>query len=288
MAANEVDELVGNQRRDLTRVVEQLAHGNGGAGLAAHHLEPLDLLGSERILVEEQTVLLQLLSQMDRVDGIEMLVHIVAEIDAKAEAVAHIIEQLGHAQLIAQRIVISAFARAVRTLGGQSLLISVSAVAAVLHADDLNAILHESLHAVADLFQSAAVRMAVNARSLAHLAAQQVINRHVGHLALDVPQRLIHAGDRVVEHGAVAPVSADHAHLPDVLNAGNILAHQQGLHVVGHRVGHGDPALGIGCAADAVKTRLRSDNLDDDQRNSLRRGADRVNVFDCNSHLQAS
>ena len=62
--------------------------------MAAHHLEPLDLLGRERILVEEQTVLLQLLSQMDRVDGIEMLMHIVAEIDAKAEAVAPKVHQI--------------------------------------------------------------------------------------------------------------------------------------------------------------------------------------------------
>ena len=210
-----------------------------------------------------------------------------AELDVEAEAVAHVVKQLGDAQLIAQRIVVCAGAGAVGAHGLQRLLVGVSAVAAVLDADDLHAILHKGLHLVADLLQGAAVGVTVDARSLAHLAAQQVVNGHIRHLALDVPQRFVHAGDGVVEHGAVAPVGADHAHLPDVLDAGDVLAHQQRLHVVGDRVRDRHPALGVGCAADAVQTGLGGHDLDDDQRNAFGCGTDRIDVLNRNSHYKS-
>ena len=122
--------------------------------------------------------------------------------------------------------------------------------------------------------------MAVDAGRLADLAAEQVIHGHAGHLALDVPEGLVHAGDGVVEHGAVAPIGADHAHLPDVLDAGDVLADEQGLHVIRHRMGNGHPPLGVGGAADAVQAGLRGDHLDDNEGNPFRCGANRVNVLD--------
>ena len=238
------------------------------------------------ILVEEQPVGLQLAGQAHGLDGIQMLVHVVAKLDAKAEAVADIIKELGDGQLVLQGIVVGALAG---SFWGQvhvlHLAAGISAIAAPLHADHLHAVLHEGLHAVADLFQGLAVRMAVDANALAYLAAKQLIDGHVGHLALDVPKGLVHAGNGVVEDGAVAPIGANHGHLPDVLDAGGILAHEQGLHIGVHGMGHGQEPLGIGGAAEAVEPGLAGIHAHNHQRDALGGGANGAYVCDGECHV---
>jgi aspartate/methionine/tyrosine aminotransferase len=39
-----------------------------------------------------------------------------------------------------------------------------------------------------------------------YLAAEQLVHRQVGLPTLDIPQRLVNSADRIVEHGAIAPV----------------------------------------------------------------------------------
>ena len=53
------------------------------------------LLGRERVLEEEQAVLLELLAQLDRLVGRDALVDVVQQLDLVAELAAHVLEQLG-------------------------------------------------------------------------------------------------------------------------------------------------------------------------------------------------
>ena len=73
--------------------------------------------------------------------------------------------------------------------------------------------------------------MGIDRRRLAALAAQQLVDRHVGQLALDIPQGLVDAGDGVVEHRAVAPVALHHAHLEQLFDARDIFAEHERLEV---------------------------------------------------------
>lgn len=46
----------------------------------------------------------------------------------------------------------------------------------------------------------------VHGRRFPGFAAEELVQRHARHLALDIPQRLIHAAEGVVENWTVAPV----------------------------------------------------------------------------------
>ena len=70
------------------------------------------------------------------------------------------------------------------------------------------------------------------ARAGAALPAPQLVARHVRQLALDVPQRHVHAADGVVQHGPVAPVAADHHGLPQVLDVARVLADDERADVI--------------------------------------------------------
>ena len=117
-------------------------------------------------------------------------------------------------------------------------------------------------------------------RALATLAAQQLVDRHVGLLALDVPQRLVDAGDGVVEHRPVAPVAVHHHHAKEFLDARDIAADEEGLEVMLDGRLHGEDALCEGGAAQAVETRFGRDDLDDAQARPARLGENDLNVFD--------
>ena len=79
----------------------------------------------------------------------------------------------------------------------------------------------------------------VHGGRLSRLAAEQVVDRHPRHLALDVPQGLVDAADGVVEDGAVAPVGGHVAGLPYVLDFGRVLADEAGFQVIVDGFGHG-------------------------------------------------
>ena len=98
--------------------------------------------------------------------------------------------------------------------------------------------------------------MTVAVGGLAALAAQQLIDRHPGLAALDVPQRLIHAADGVVQHRAVPPVGAVVARLPGIVDPVGGLADQERLQILFDRRHHQVGALREGAAAIAVKSVL--------------------------------
>ena len=84
----------------------------------------------------------------------------------------------------------------------------------------------------------AAIGVPVYHRRLTAFAAQQIIHRHIGNFALDVPQCHIHAADRVVQYRAVAPVGVDHHHMPQIVDIAGVAALQQRVEVIVDRFCH--------------------------------------------------
>ena len=99
----------------------------------------------------------------------------------------------------------------------------------------------------------------------ARFAAQQIADGHAGALAFDIPKRLVDAGDGVVEHGTIAPVTVHHRHIPNLFNAVDIAPEQEGFQVALDGGCDGEDALGEGGAAQAVQPRLGGNDLDDAQ-----------------------
>jgi hypothetical protein len=64
--------------------------------------------------------------------------------------------------------------------------------------------------------------MAVDHGRLTAFAAQKIVDRHIGDFTFDIPKRLIHSTDGVVQHRAVAPVGIDIHHVPQVFDVGRI------------------------------------------------------------------
>ncbi len=78
-----------------------------------------------------------------------------------------------------------------------------------LNADVVEALLDEAVDLVFDSDQVGARGVDVYASGFTGLATQQIINRHVGHLAFNVPERLIDTAESVVQNRAIAPVRGD-------------------------------------------------------------------------------
>ena len=128
---------------------------------------------------------------------------------------------LDHAQHVAHIgavIVVGPFGSAIRF--GQ--VLNLAAVAAHLDTDVTVAFGHEATHILHHLLRVAPVGVSVDGGALTAFAAQQLVDRHAGHLALDVPERFVNAGDGVVQHGPIAPVAVHHRHLPDFFDAADV------------------------------------------------------------------
>src|SRR5690606_19881118 len=80
------------------------------------------------------------------------------------------------------------------------------------------------LHLRDDVGRAVAADPAVGLHPLAHQAAEQLVDRHAQGLALDVPQRLVDAGDRAHQDRAAAVEAAAVQHLPQVVDARRIAA----------------------------------------------------------------
>src|ERR1700722_4288794 len=106
------------------------------------------------------------------------------------------------------------------------------------------------------------------------LAAEQLIDGHIGAFAFDVPKGLVEPAECVVEDGSVAPVRADKKGLPEVFDVVYVFADAE----IGHIVvdgGHDDfGALGESGAAHAVEAGFGGLYFYDDQVGALGRGAD--------------
>src|ERR1700722_16056276 len=106
------------------------------------------------------------------------------------------------------------------------------------------------------------------------LAAEQLIDGHIGAFAFDVPKGLVEPAECVVEDGPVAPVGADEEGLPEVFYVVYFFADAEIGHVV---VDSGHDYFGSlreGGAAHAVEAGFGGLYLYDDQVGALRGGSD--------------
>src|SRR5580692_739804 len=105
--------------------------------------------------------------------------------------------------------------------------------------------------------------------------AEQLVDRHIGAFALDVPERLVEPAKRVVQHGAIAPVRAYKKRLPEVFDVVDILTHAEVGHVIVDGRHDHLGALGEGSTADAIQPGFRGLDFYDDQVRTLGGRADR-------------
>ena len=82
------------------------------------------------------------------------------------------------------------------------------------------------------LFRSRSrTRMAIEQYLVPRGSAEKPIRRHAECFPGQVPQRDVNAGQRRLQHRSCAPEGAAKDVLPDVLDPGRVLPHQQGLQV---------------------------------------------------------
>ena len=90
--------------------------------------------------------------------------------------------------------------------GSRILLVEVlhtSAVTAHLHTDKTIPFGYELLCIRDNFLRIATISMGVDRCCLTAFAAQQLVNRHVRQLALNIPQGHVHPGDGIVQHRAI-------------------------------------------------------------------------------------
>ncbi len=128
---------------------------------------------------------------------------------------------------------------------------------------------------------AACVNIGVGGRS--HLPANEFVNGQTGALAGDVPQSHVEAGLCVVRHGPVSPVAGYAREPGQVFDVSRIPPDHQPSEVILHVGNHRTPALGKGCAAEAVESCHVRVDADDHQGSALRRGDDRSHARDSRS-----
>ena len=237
-AANVVDQLLLDQLLAVPDGVEHFAHGQRSRGVAADMAEGFLVLRRRRVLHPEQAVGLQRLAKLRRLVGRQPVVHVVQQLVLEAVSVAQLLEQL--------RREIEVLRRVPHRFGGKPrvgrLVMQVSAADAVglvdtgnaaLRADRLVAHIDVTADRIDRLLEVGPVGVAVDQHPVAAAPAEQLVERHAGHLALDVPQRGVDSGDRAHRYRPAPPVGAAVEVLPDILDPLRVLADQAGDHVVG-------------------------------------------------------
>ncbi len=146
--------------------------------------------------------------------------HVVQQLHAFWQAFARRFQQLQRLARVLARIVVGARQSAV----GPRLIGRAAAVVAQLHAHVAVTFGQDRLGVVEHFADRGAVGVRVRRHRLATLAAEQHVQRQSGALAQDVPQRLIDARERVVQHRAVTPVTVGARRLPNVLDARDVTA----------------------------------------------------------------
>ena len=203
----------------------------GIARLLPDQLEVVLLLGRQRVLEEERAVLLQLLAQLHGLAGRDPLVDVVQQLDLVAELRAQVLEQLRHGAGRRGRAPRRSWDRSARrTSRLVGSLVEPGAVGRPCRGSPPGRGRAGTPspsppgRSSSTSWMSRPLAWAYSRRGEPALAAQQLIDGHVRPLALDVPERHVHAAHRVEQHRAVPPVRADVGRLPDVLDLVDVAA----------------------------------------------------------------
>src|SRR5581483_10330202 len=268
------------KRHVLRLVDEQLAHRDRRGRVLAEQREVADVLGREGVFEEEELELVEVLGEADRHDRWAALEYVVQELDVLGQVLAQVLEQLRHYAHVGRELPARLAAARARARA-----VSREAWDADLGADVAEALVEQLAGILLDLLERVARRMHVHGGGLAHLPADELVDGHVRELAFDVPQRLVDARKRVVQHRSRVPVGARVQRLMDVLDPLRIHADHVRPDELLDRGDDGVGALGERRAAPAVETRVARLHLDDDQLLvALRRGLEHPDVRDLECH----
>jgi hypothetical protein len=165
------------------------------------------------------------------------VVAIVQQVMIEAVGLAQFLEQLGHvvqrlARVPARDRGQGGIGRFVEELAAADAVGILDAGHAGLRADRLVAhvdIVADRLDRLGDV---AAVGVAIDHHAIAAAPAEELIERHPGHLGLDVPQRHVDRRDGAHGDRAAPPVGAAIEVLPDVLDPARVHADEAGDHVI--------------------------------------------------------
>ena len=255
--ADVVDEPFGDQLLAVPDRVEHLAHRDGRGGVLADQAERRLVLGRRRVLDPERPVLLQRRAQPAGLDRRQAVVHVVQDVHAVAELFADVGHHLRREVQVGRGLP-GVLLRDVAA--GRLVHLPVHRRDAVglvqagdrgLDADGLVAEVQVVLEVGAEVLQRGSAGVAVDHDALAGRTAEELVDRHAGGLALDVPQRDVDGGDRRHGHRSAAPVGALVEVLPGVLDPARVAADQQRAEVLGQVGRHGQLAAVEGGVADA-------------------------------------
>ena len=209
------------------------------------------VLGRGAVLEPEQVVGFQRLAQLRGLDRGHPVVPVVQQRDFRAELVPHRLEHGGQVAQVGPGVPVlllrerAAPGRLVVVplpggLGlGRDAVDGLDAGDRGLDPDRLVAEFQVLADRVEERGQVRAGGVPVGAQPVPGRPAEELVDRHPGQLALDVPQRHVHRGDRGHRDRAAAPVRGPVQELPGVLDPVRVLADQQLrdvlLQIRGHR-----------------------------------------------------
>ena len=138
-----------------------------------------------------------------------------------------------------------------------------TAIPAQLAADHRPALIDIALDIVDQCLVILTAGMRITRHRRTTSTAQQIIDRHAGLLALDIPQRHIDTAQGRVEDGPCTPITAGKKRLPNIFDAADLAADQHRPQALFDRGDHRRGVVVLAGRADTVKPGLVGDNLDD-------------------------
>src|ERR1700728_3447459 len=206
--------------------------------------------------------------------------HIVQQFDLLAKLFAAFFEELQGAPNIVSRLEYRAIDETGHGSRAGARAIARHAGHAYLHAHIAEALVHEMASLVDGLLKFGSGSVGVAIGGLATLAPKELIDGHTRLAAFDIPQRLVHAADGIIQHGAVAPIGAVIAGLPDIVDAVGVFTDQKRAQIFFDRGVDQFGALRERSAAVAVQAVLIGSDFDHGEPQAGRRGGDDAYVLD--------
>ncbi len=261
--ADVVDQLLFDELLAVPDRIEHLADRERRHRVLADQAEVRLVLGRRRVFHPEQVEGLECLAQSRGLDRRQPVVHVVQQVRLRAESRAQRFEELRNVREVSLGRP-DVLARQVRVRGFVEHLVSGHPIGrrearnARLRANREISQFDVARDLVHGLVDVAAVRMTVNQDARAAPAPEQLIQRQVGRLCLEVPKRSVDRGDGRHRHRPAPPVRTAVEKLPDILDLVRVTPEQAWDYVLTQVRGYSELAAVQGRIADAVLSRRRS------------------------------
>ena len=199
--------------------------------MLADQAEALLIFCRRRVFHPEQMVILDFFTQTRRLDRRQTVMYVMEQMNVEAKFFTHGSKKLGNViqiffrrpglffrPALGCRLIGSALGNAIDRLHARN---------TTLDADRLEALFFIFCKSIQCFRNIPSGGMTVGDHMLARSAAQQLINRKIGNLAFDVPQRHVDRADCRHRHWPAPPVSPPIEILPGILDLMRITADQQ-------------------------------------------------------------